>query len=150
MFRKLFFVLSLLIISTQSMNGENLPIKNQDVSPEQLKSQNREIVKLVVAELSKDLPETIDKYTKLIDIKGVETNLIYNFELNISSKTDKQIQAEDHSRMREAITYGICRSSKRFMDAQIVITYKYTSAKSKKTLFQFDIDQAICFKLLGR
>ena len=56
---------------------------------------------------------------------------------------------EDKSRMKDGVTRGVCRSSKRFMDAQITISYVYNSAKTKAKLFQFDVKQADCFKLYG-
>ena len=51
--------------------------------------------------------------------------------------------------MKKSITAGICRSSKRFIEAEIMISYLYISAKTKKKLFQFDITQAECYKLYG-
>jgi hypothetical protein len=138
--------LLLLGLFIQSLLSNNLPVKNQDVSPKQLTKQNKQIVQLVVQELSKDLPKTIDNYTKLSKIVGIDTNIIYIFEINTGAKSDITVQNEDRSRMEEAITYGVCRSSKRFLDAQIMITYKYISEKSKVELFKFDITQNKCFK----
>ena len=50
---KSFLVLAVTIALTQFVFGEKLPVKNQDVSPQQLKSQNKEITTLVATELSK-------------------------------------------------------------------------------------------------
>lgn len=150
MFKKLFLAFTIAIFSNQSILADSqLPIKNQDVSPEQLESQNKEISKLVAEELSKNLPQEVDKYTKLTKVDSKEANIIYTFEINTGAKSDKAVQKEDHSRMKEAVTRGVCKSSKRFMDAQITIKYIYLSSKSKTKLFQFDINQAICFKLFG-
>ena len=133
----------------QTLIANRLPVKNQDVSPQQLQKQNKEITQLVAAELSKDLPKTIDKYTMFTSIVASGAKLIYTFEINTGSKSDKTVISEDRSRMKEAVTLGICRSSKRFMDAQITIRYDYFSAKSKAKLFQFEVNQADCFKLYG-
>ena len=138
-----------LIILGQTVLASDLPVKNQDVSPKQLESQNKEITQLVAVELSKDLPKSIDKYTKFTKIIASGAKLIYTFEINTGSKSDKKVINEDKSRMKEAVTNGICLSSKRFMDAQITIVYEYISAKSKAKLFQFDVSQADCYKLYG-
>ena len=146
---KIFFLsfLSLSIIY-QTLFASNLPVKNQDVSPQQLVSQNTEIAKLVAEQLSKDLPQTIDKFTKFTNIVASKASLIYTFEINTGDKSDKEVIPEDKSRMREAVAYGICRSSKRFMDAQITITYEYISSKSKMKLFQFDVNKSDCLKII--
>jgi hypothetical protein len=46
--------------------------------------------------------------------------------------------------MQKAVTDGICQSSKRFLQSDIMISYIYTSAKSKKKLFQFDVNKTKC------
>jgi histidine ammonia-lyase len=129
------------------MYAEALPVKQQDVSPQQLQKQNIQIAKYVAIELSKDLPKTIDKYTKFIDIKAKNTNLIYTFEINTGSKSDEAVKKDDYKRMKRSVINGVCRSSKRFMEAQIGITYIYKSAVSKQKLFHFDIDQSKCNNL---
>jgi len=137
------------IILIQSLFASDLPIKNQDVSPEQLTKQNKQIAKLAATEESKGLPQKIDKYTTIVDIKAQGTSIIYTFEINTGAKSDAAIIKEDHLRMENAITNGICRSSKRFMDAQITKIYLYKSAISKKKLFEFKVNQAKCYKLYG-
>jgi len=142
--------ISLILLISSILVANNLPIKNQDVSPEQLRKQNKEIVQLVAKELSKDLPKTIDKYTKFVKIVGKGSDLIYTFTINTGSKNDETVKKEDKTRMKEAITNGVCKSSKRFMDAKITIIYNYISAVSKVDLFSFKINQDICFKLSRR
>jgi len=133
----------------QSIQAQNLPIKNQDVSTEQLKAQNKEITKLVAKELSKDLPKKIDKYTNFIDIKNKGTKLIYTFEIDISPKSDKEVKKKDYKRMKKNVIKGICSSSKRFIDAQISIRYAYINAITKTKLFHFDVNQKDCYKIYG-
>ena len=125
--------------STQKMQAQELSVK-------QLTEQNRKIVKLAADEMNKTLPQTVDKYTTLVQISAKETTLKYLFEINTSAKSDETIKAEDHARMEKAITEGVCRSSKRFLDAQIKISYVYRSASSKAELFHFDISQEKCFQ----
>jgi len=48
--------------------------------------------------------------------------------------------------MQKAVTMGICQSSRRFIEAQINISYIYIGAKSKAELFRFDVTQADCPK----
>ncbi len=149
MYKNLFFTFVLLATLVQSIFANSLPVKNQDVSPQQLEKQNTEIIKLAAIEESKNLPQVIDKYTTIISIEAIDATLIYTFEINTGAKSDQAVIKEDHSRMKKAITQGVCRSSKRFMDAQITKIYIYKSAISKKKLFQFNINQADCFKLFG-
>ena len=109
-----------------------------------MQEQNRNIVRMASEELNKDLPKKIDKYTTLMKIEGKGETLLYTFEINTGAKNDEAIRKEDRTRMQRAVTNGICKSSKRFLDAYINIVYVYMSAKSKKELFRFDIKRADC------
>ncbi len=115
--------------------------------PEDMKKKNLEIVQLFVDQMSKDLPKKIDNYTEFVNIKGDDLTIVYTFEISTGSKSDQTVIKEDHNRMEEAVTIGVCRSSKRFFDAQINISYIYTSAKSKAELFRFDITPSKCLKV---
>jgi hypothetical protein len=77
-------------------------------------------------------------------VSAKDTTLEYLFEINTGAKSDETVRKEDHARMEKAITEGVCRSSKRFLDAQINISYIYRSATSKSELFRFDITQQKC------
>jgi len=146
---KLLLITIISLTYCQVIFAKELPVKQQDVSPQQLQKQNKEITILVAKELSKDLPKDIDKYTKFTSIVANDATLTYTFEINTGSKSDKIVMKEDKKRMEEAVVNGVCRSSKRFMDAQITIIYVYKSAKSKTKLFQFDITQSKCFQRFG-
>lgn len=122
-------------------------ITTQEIPLDKMQEQNREIAKLAAAELSKSLPQTIDKHTKLTKVEAQESTLVYLYEINAASKSDAQIKQEDYSRMKEAVTYGICSSSQRFLKANITIRYIYTSAQSKNELFHFDINAKSCENL---
>ncbi len=122
-------------------------MQQQNLTGEQMSAQNTKICELAAKELSKNLPQTIDKYTKFVASKANGTTLEYIFEINTGAKSDQAVQKEDHSRMQNAVTNGVCQSSKRFFDAQIDISYIYKSAKSKVKLFQFDISKQTCLDL---
>ena len=124
-------------------DAPNLNIRS-DSNVQDLQVQNRRIIELVVEELSKDLPKKIDEYTQFVGITNDDLTLVYIFEINTGGKSDETVQKEDNSRMQSAVTQGVCRSSQRFLDAQINISYLYKSAKTKAKLFQFDITQADC------
>ena len=94
--------------------------------------------------MSKTLPQNIDKYTTLQKVEGKDTKLIYIYEINTGAKSDESIRNEDRSRMQQAVTNGICKSSKRFLDAKIDIAYLYRSATSKEKLFIFNVSQKDC------
>ncbi len=130
-------LLSLLVLSTTLFADE---------MAEKIKEQNQEVVKMAAEELNKQLPQTIDKYTKLIAIQGKDESLLYTYEINTGSKSDEEVINEDKSRMQKAVTQGICNSSQRFLESGIDISYIYSSAVSKKALFQFDVSQKDCAK----
>ena len=119
-------------------------LQTQEMSTDEMKKQNRIIVKLASEEISKTLPQNIDKYTTLQRVEGKDTKLIYIYEINTGAKSDESIRNEDRSRMQQAVTNGICKSSKRFLDAKIDIAYLYRSATSKEKLFIFNVSQKDC------
>lgn len=142
-------ILIVLTILLQTVQAQELSVKNQDVSPEQLQLQNKQITQLVAEELSKSLPQKIDKYTTFINIQAKDTNLIYTFEINITPQSEEEVRKRDYERMKKSVTNGICNSSKRFMDAQITVSYIYLNSATKSKLFQFDVSQNDCFTLYG-
>ncbi len=140
-------ILFSLIIFTQLLFA-NEPIQRSGEFPlKEMQVQNQKILKLVVNELSKDLPQTIDPYTTFVNIEADGSTLIYTFEINTGSKSDESVKKEDKTRMEEAVTRGVCRSSKRFLDAQINISYIYISKKTQAKLFEFNITQQKCLDL---
>jgi len=141
---KLFLIFSL--ISSNIFSSE-MPLQSRELANKEMKSQNKHIVKLACAEMSKSLPKTIDKYTKLTTIQANEVTIEYIFEIDTGPKSDEAIKRDDHTRMREAVTIGTCKSSKRFLDADISLSYIYKNIKTKTELFRFDINKESCFKL---
>jgi len=119
-------------------------IQTRELPLSAIQKQNKTIVKLSAEELSKTLPQTIDKYTRLIKIDGIDTTLLYTYEINTGSKSDDAVKKEDRTRMKEAVTYGVCRGNKKFLQADIGISYIYLGARSKTELFRFDIKKKNC------
>ncbi len=139
--RSILLVLAL-AVSAASMTAKEL--QTDELPASKMIQQNRQIVKLAAEELTKTLPKKVDKYTTLLRIEGKETTLVYIFEINTASKSDETVRNEDRTRMKKAVTSGICRSSKRFLDADIDISYLYNSAASKEKLFQFNVAKNDC------
>jgi len=142
--QKFLLWVTLLLLWTEGSFSQ--AIQSREFPQSEMHKQNRKIVQLAATEISKTLPQTIDKYTQLVKVEGEEATLLYTYEINTGAKSDKTVQKEDRTRMKRAVTYGICRSSKRFLDAQINISYLYISAKSKVELFRFDVTQKSCPK----
>ena len=141
---KLLFITTLLSLPILASGTQ---MQSRELSNTDMKAQSKEIVKLAAAELSKSIPYTIDKYTKLTAIQADKTTLVYIYEVDTTPKSDETVKKEDHSRMQEAITIGACQTSKRFLEADISLRYIYKSAHSKAELFQFNINQEHCLKL---
>lgn len=121
-------------------------LKTQEMPTSELIKQNRQIVKLASKEITKTLPQKVDNYTVLQKVEGKDTTLTYVFEINTGAKSDETVKNKDRSRMQKAVTKGICQSSKRFLDAEINISYVYKSTASKVVLFQFDVTKDDCSK----
>jgi len=136
--------LIILVALAVSLFSSDIQTRTGQFPAKEMESQNKEIVKMVVEEISSTLPQKIDKYTNFTAIKAEDTTMLYYFEINTGSKSDKTVQKEDQSRMRKAVTKGVCQSAERFINAQINISYIYLSAKTKAELFRFDITQKDC------
>ena len=136
-----------IVIFTQIILASNLPVRNQDVSPKQLQKQNKQITKLAAEQIAKSLPQVVNKYTTATNIKAIGSNLIYIYEINTGAKSDKSVIAEDRMKWEKLYIKNVCQRSKRFLDAQIKLSYQYLSAKTKVKLFQFDVTQEKCFKI---
>jgi len=133
-----------LMLLGQSTYAIDVIKDGQEYPIEKLKEQNRQIIKMVVEEISKTLPQKVDKYTEMTKIRDENLTLIYTFEINTGVKSDESVQKEDKSRMQKAVTKGVCQSSKRFIDAGVILIYEYLSATSKKELFSFDMNETVC------
>ena len=128
--KNLLLSLSLVMSLTNTLLADKTPLKNQELSSKEMQSQNIIIAKMFAEEISKSLPHTIDKYTKLITVSNQEATIIYTFEINTGSKSDKTVIAEDQTRMKNSIKHGVCNSSMKFLESNINISYIYTSFKN--------------------
>jgi len=131
-------------VFVEFVSANNPKIQTREFPQKEMEKQNEQIALLVAKEISKTLPQTIDKYTTLVTITSKGSTLLYTFEINSGVKSDEAIIKEDHSRMKKAVTNGVCQSSSKFLKAGINTSYIYIGAKSKKELFRFDITQKDC------
>ena len=141
---KLLFIT--LLLGSFSHSTETIK-EGQEYPIDKLREQNKKIIKMVVEEISKELPQKVDKYTEMTKIRDENLSLIYTFEINTGVKSDEAVKKEDTERMRKNITKGICQSSKRFLDAGVTLIYEYMSASTKKELFTFTMTQKVCSEL---
>ena len=136
-----------LILLGQSAYATDVIKEGKEYPIEKIKEQNKKIIKMVVEEISKTLPQKVDKYTVLTKIRDENLSLIYTFNINTGIKSDEAVKKEDSSRMKKNITKGVCQSSKRFLDADVTLIYEYMSASTKKELFTFTMTQKVCSEL---
>lgn len=136
--------LSTSLIAEKNTLPRTVDQSSQQKADQQLKLQNNEIVKLVVKEISKKLPQTVDKYTQFTSIKSEGLKLLSTFEINTGAKSDEAVIKEDKKRMESFVVQGICHNSKRFLESDIDIAYIYTSKNTKKELFRFDVTAKDC------
>jgi hypothetical protein len=139
---KLLLLSSILLINLTA--SQNAPLRNKELSTKEMKKQNKFIVNLAAQEMNKSTPQAIDKLTTLVQVRANKTTLEYIYEINIAPKTDKYVQKQNHSKMKDAIIRGTCNKSKRFLQADIDITYIYKSSLSKVELFRFNVNQKSC------
>ena len=122
----------------------------KDAEVDKITIQNREVVKMAAKEMASKLPQKVDDFTQFVDIAAKDESLIYTFEINTGAKSDKAVIEEGKERkMGERVISGICRSSKRFIESGINISYIYNSAASKKRLFRFSASKKICEDMFG-
>ena len=146
--KSLIFSFFLLATLNSAFAAEEIKTRVDTFPKKEMKSQNKTIAEMVAKEIKSTLPQTIDKYTTFSDIYSKDATIIYTFEINTGSKSDETIKQEDRTRMHRVVEKGVCQSSDKFLEAGIEISYIYLSASSKAKLFQFDITQADCIKLL--
>ena len=137
-------IIILLLSLISSSFAQDLKLRTDEFPDKEMKSQSKEIIQLASASISQTLPQVVDKYTTLVSVKGVGTTLLYTFEINTGSKSDQTVRDEDRSRMKRAVTQGICQSSSKFLIAGVNTSYIYVSSKTKAHLFQFDISLKDC------
>ena len=137
---KIFLIVTL---STLLLSSE-MKTRTGELPKKEMISQNITIAQMKAQEESSSLPQVIDEYTTLISVKNKDTTLIYTFEINTGAKNDDAVKKENRTRMKEAVTMGVCRTEHNFLKAGISTSYIYISAKSKVKLYEFNISQKDC------
>ncbi len=140
-------LLPLILLGTVSAFSAETPSADPAVQAkanQQMKLQNKNVIKHVIDEISTKLPQTVDKYTTFTNISSEDLTLVYTYEINTGAKSDEAVKSEDGPRMEPYIKKGICQSSKRFLESDIAIKYVYKSAVSKNELFAFKVDKKDC------
>jgi hypothetical protein len=135
--------LTLLLISI-SIFASDTSVKTGEFPAKEMKAQKTKMAKMMAEELNSSLPQVVDRYTTLASIKSDKATLIYTFKINTGAKSDETVRKESRSRMKKAVTNGVCQSAKKLLLAGISYSYIYISAKSNAHLFQFDISQKDC------
>ena len=139
-------ILALIMLTTISSLSLNAEIKSKtgEFPKKEMKSQNKEIVRMVIDEISSTLPQVIDKYTTFTNITNEGLTLVYTYEINTGAKSDKAVIKDSKERMQKIVKKGICQTSNRFLNAQINISYAYINAITKAPLYRFNITQKDC------
>lgn len=127
-----------------SLLASDIPTRTGTFPEKEMKAQNTKIAKLVAQEISETLPQVVNKFTTITEVTSKDSTIIYTFEINTGAKSDETVRKEDRTKMSQAITTGICQSSRKFLEAGINTSYIYISAKTKANLFRFDISQKDC------
>jgi hypothetical protein len=141
--KRIYPLITILLLSA-TCQATDIIKEGKEYPIEKLKEQNQKIITMVVEEISKTLPQVVDPYTTMTNIRDENLTLIYTFNINTGVKSDERVKKEDRERMEKAVTKGVCQSSKRFLEAGVNLTYEYFSAATKKELFSFKMTPEIC------
>jgi hypothetical protein len=113
------------------------------LSIDKLKEQNLNIVQKAVEGIGETLPQRVDDYTQIVAIDSNGTKLIYTFEVQSGPQSDTAMKAKG-KKMAPRIREGICMSSKRFLQADISIRYRYVSSATKSEILSVDVNKSSC------
>ncbi|HFQ61738.1 MAG TPA: hypothetical protein ENK39_05505 [Epsilonproteobacteria bacterium] len=115
-----------------------------DLSIDKLRMQNLTVVKEAVIGIKKTLPQKVDAYTQMVDVDSHGTELIYTFEINAGPKSDATLKVDGQTRMAPVIRRGICKDSKRFLQSDIIITYRYLNKTTQNEILKITMDKKAC------
>ena len=147
------FTLMILLVSQAVAANKLSPTSDPEIkekADKQMKLQNKLVLQSAVDAYKKKLPQKVDNYTTLTNVHAQDLTLIRTYEINTGAKSDETVKNEDKSRMYEAIKYGVCTTSRRFLQSNIDLTYLYKSAKSKAELFKFEFTSKSCSSIWGQ
>ena len=114
-----------------------------ELSIDKLREQNLNIVRKAVEGIGENLPQKVDEYTQIVAIDSNGTKLIYTFEVQSGPQSDEAMRQKG-ARMAPRIKEGICHSSKRFLQADISIRYRYISSATQKEILVVDVNKSRC------
>jgi len=120
----------------------------KELSVDRMRAQNLNIVQKAVEGIREHLPQKVDSYTTLVDVEGEGTTLIYVFRVANGAKSDATLK-EEGVRMASRIEQGICLSSKRFLQADIALRYRYLSSATGEEILRVDTNRSRCEKIEG-
>lgn len=143
------FILSILTLSILSAGMDTTPFRQSlqlggDLSIEKMKEQNINVVQKAVEGLSKNLPIEIDKSTRLVQVEGKGTRLIYTFEIKTAPKSEKELIKEGRTKVAPRVKKGLCHSADRFLQAGIDITYIYLNGATGNKILELNITKEDC------
>ncbi len=120
-----------------------------ELSPDKLKEQNLNVVQKAVEGIGETLPQKVDDFTNIVAIDSNGTKLIYTFEVQSGPQSDEAMRQKGE-KMAPRIKKGICMTSKRFLQADISIKYRYISSATKNEILSVDVDKQSCQPLWSR
>ena len=113
------------------------------LSIDKLREQNLNVVHKAVEGIRETLPQRVDDFTQIVAIDSNGTKLIYTFEVQSGPQSDKAMRQKGQ-KMAPRIKEGICHSSKRFLQADITIKYRYISSATKEEILSVDMNKKMC------
>ncbi len=141
-----FKILTIVLMFTELVLAQTQQIQGKALSAIEIQKKNHAIVKMVSRKLSMHLPQAVDQYTALVKVDGVNSTLIYTYEINTGNKSDQEVREKDKSHMKKAVISTICQYNKDFLDTGITIIYIYKNITTKRELFRFTVTQSECSK----
>ena len=114
-----------------------------DLTIDKLRQQNLTVVQKAVEGIRETLPQKVDDYTQFVAIESNGTRLIYTFAVDAGPKTDAALRAKG-KKMAPRILKGMCTSADRFIQADIVLTYRYVNKATQTEILRVDADKKLC------
>jgi hypothetical protein len=140
-------LMSLGILHAQTMEPFKPKLQTgSELSIDKLREQNLHVVKKAVEGIGEHLPQKVDEYTQIVAIESNGTKLIYTFEVQSGPQSDETMKQKGQ-KMAPRIKEGICFSSKRFLQADITLRYRYLSSATQKEILRVDVDKEQCQKI---
>ena len=115
-----------------------------DLSIDKMRMQNLTMVKKAVKGIKETLPQKVDAYTQMVDVNSNGRELIYTFEINAGPKSDATLKDDGQKRMAPVISRGICKGAKRFLQSDIIITYRYLNKTTQNEILKITMDKKAC------